>query len=937
MILLELEIEDYKQFRGKHLFAPTPNGVIAIIGQNGAGKTTLFEAIEWCLYQPREIRNDEIPPRGAEDLRPRVRIRFTNPNTGATHEIERTLKKTGAFAEIRQIDDDGNTVIATGSTTVSNYAATKLIGLEHKAFVATFFTRQKELSFFGALKPTERRREVGRLLGLETIRNAQELIANDRVTKRSLAQGLLAQYNQESGERDFDQERAGHQERLAEIDQQITETATLLIKAEDVFKTANAARAQLVEQREATLRLQKELATHQAAILAANTAITGATHELARLGKLEAERPGLTAKVEQEGSHERRVVALEADRERFQSRQSLLAQQSQALTDISALAARALATIAQVRTRRTGLAESDTLQEIDGFLAESAAVSSETSQLHLERLQRLSDDQATVAKHEADLERYEKGLRGLEEKHAALLALGVPDEQEQEAGDERDEAIRTRASHLASIESNNKALADYLSFIERDHVHVDGAICPTCGREIKPEDAAHFRKHASNRILEIKADNARLETEVNHQDKRIVAVNHRLDELKVRVRDLTSHSARIAAGKSTVRETESLLCAARQVVADRLAELDRSAPITEAEISEQRERVSHERSIEKHRTALNQIRESLAAHQTRANELSVQITGLGEVIFDPAELQQARGELDDARSARTRLAAIDQQLTRRPEHASAIETATAQLAVAQSEAVRLEAEIAANPIDDFALDKAELEVEQARQREQQERTQREQFQRARISIEQDLKQVEVDQTRLKAIATRAEEARVEADDLDRMYKEFNVFEQYVARRVRPQLEDMTSELVRVITENKYESVELDDDYGVKVWDGELGPYPIEHFSGGERDVIALSARLALSRLIGSQAANPPSFLVLDEVFGSLDRDRRGNVLDLLSSLAGSAESFQQLFVISHVDDVRLSPAFNEIWRVAELEDGSSRLENLNLSQGEEDL
>jgi DNA repair exonuclease SbcCD ATPase subunit len=78
-------------------------------------------------------------------------------------------------------------------------------------------------------------------------------------------------------------------------------------------------------------------------------------------------------------------------------------------------------------------------------------------------------------------------------------------------------------------------------------------------------------------------------------------------------------------------------------------------------------------------------------------------------------------------------------------------------------------------------------------------------------------------------------------------------------------------------------------------------------------------------------------LVLDEVFGSLDRERRNNVLSLLSSLAGSAESFQQLFVISHVDDVQLSSAFNEIWRVAELDDGSSRLENLNLSLGGEDL
>jgi hypothetical protein len=38
-----------------------------------------------------------------------------------------------------------------------------------------------------------------------------------------------------------------------------------------------------------------------------------------------------------------------------------------------------------------------------------------------------------------------------------------------------------------------------------------------------------------------------------------------------------------------------------------------------------------------------------------------------------------------------------------------------------------------------------------------------------------------------------------------------------------------------------------------------------------------------------------------------------------------------------VDDVRLSPAFNEVWRVAETEDGASRLENLTQTLGAEDL
>ncbi len=52
MRLVEVEIENYKQYAGTHLFHPGEKAMVAIVGQNGAGKTTLFEAIEWCLYNP---------------------------------------------------------------------------------------------------------------------------------------------------------------------------------------------------------------------------------------------------------------------------------------------------------------------------------------------------------------------------------------------------------------------------------------------------------------------------------------------------------------------------------------------------------------------------------------------------------------------------------------------------------------------------------------------------------------------------------------------------------------------------------------------------------------------------------------------------------------------------------------------------------------------
>ncbi len=77
-------------------------------------------------------------------------------------------------------------------------------------------------------------------------------------------------------------------------------------------------------------------------------------------------------------------------------------------------------------------------------------------------------------------------------------------------------------------------------------------------------------------------------------------------------------------------------------------------------------------------------------------------------------------------------------------------------------------------------------------------------------------------------------------------------------------------------------------------------------------------------------------MVLDEVFGSLDRERRAQVLETLGALGGTADAFHQLFIISPVDGVRSSPIFNEVWRVSEGPDGISHLENLNLTGGFDD-
>lgn len=104
--------------------------------------------------------------------------------------------------------------------------------------------------------------------------------------------------------------------------------------------------------------------------------------------------------------------------------------------------------------------------------------------------------------------------------------------------------------------------------------------------------------------------------------------------------------------------------------------------------------------------------------------------------------------------------------------------------------------------------------------------------------------------------------------------------------------------MRDLTAGRYVDLELDEDYvPTVVEDGEAKPV----ISGGEEDVVNLALRLAISQLIADRAGQPLSLLVLDEIFGSLDEERRASVLALLRALA---DRFPQVILITHVDGMR---------------------------------
>ena len=102
----------------------------------------------------------------------------------------------------------------------------------------------------------------------------------------------------------------------------------------------------------------------------------------------------------------------------------------------------------------------------------------------------------------------------------------------------------------------------------------------------------------------------------------------------------------------------------------------------------------------------------------------------------------------------------------------------------------------------------------------------------------------------------------------------------------------------VLTDGRYSEFEIDDEYNVtRVEDGT----PRTVISGGEEDVLNLVLRLAISEMIAQRSGQAFSLLVLDEIFGSLDVDRRYRVVGLLRRLL---ETFEQIIVLTHIEGTR---------------------------------
>ena len=947
MILERLFIENYKQLRDPLELYP-PEGAIGIVGANGAGKSTLFESILWAFFGSRgggpRFANESIPWSGGSTKEPTT-VEVTLATDGGSFTVRRRLRSGSTTAEA--LDAEGR-MLVNGTADVTRWVEENLLGMDRTAFEATFYARQKELRFFAQDEGISRVRKISRLLGISSVETAQTFLREDRNNLRSEArvlEGRLAEADLDSLQTELENASKECQRLESELERVGEEHAT----AEEELKAAREVRTKLETTYREHSRLTSDLRGAEADLRRAQDRRNEAEKDLAELAAAEEELNRLkpqTARLPEvsaglEKLDEERQLAERRDRER---REHMQAQRR--VSDIEGEVYDGLETLdgdddevlpgfhALFDLEGAGLL-SETLDVLGG-----AAGELEKAEAGHEELRKRAEDHASYGLASKRAREAEKGHEAARQEAAGLaeevedLTAGVDLEgAERELRGEEDKLRELAALH------RGRANAD-----EREAGNVDKARdaiesgaeehCPTCHREFESGEqeeisdtlrrqAAAIRRRATRETEEAEKLSASAEETARKLQRTVTRLNRwrELREKKVRAED------RVEVRLEALEKARSEL----GEIENRIAGTE--AP-TEEDLGALRARRDRLRELRDARPQVKSLADEHAKLATRLTELTESLEALAGLTYDAGVHREKREEKDRLERALGRVEELERRLAMRPEVEQALEGAVEQGKQAEAAAERLRREISALAFDETAYETSVERVTAAEEKLSGLRDAREglggQWKDADHRI--DLTRTEL--RRLDDDRKLANQKTAAASRMDEMDGLFTQFFRSLTARARPMLEVEASNLVRELTDGRYERMEFDDNFRVRLLDRFDDSYAIERFSGGEADVASLSARVALSRIVASRGGNTLGFLVLDEVFGSLDAGRRNNVLHALERLK---RSFGQIFIISHVAEVQESALVDEVWMLEEDESGKStvRRADASLPSGEQ--
>ena len=907
MQLGRLQMRNFRRYRDQDVHFR--DGITGIVGNNGTGKSTIVDAILFCLFGVKETGLDFILSAGA-GARDRAEVRLDFSVRGEAFQLVRTLDRRKKHdAELYR---EGK-LFADGVSDVQA-AVRRIIRMGYADFRHTIFSGQRELLILVEAKPEERKRWFRRVLGIDSLKDeGGEILRGEAEEARQKI--LLIEGRLEGASRDDLESRLGETERqIANADLEIAELG-------EEEKRLAGARVSLQE--EAKIQRDRERQDHGARSLI--RAGEGEAGELAK--ELEKVRATL-ARLRVTGKEFEHLRTLEDEFPLHQERYNASMEKYRTMRELAVREKEKEERIAGGKEELTRLRDEETrlardeeeIRALAPLVARRQEVSGRLNGLkHLEeRYRKLGADlgrrQATLEALAKRGESLRTRIERMKEAQGRLISLargaGVPPDRERDpvpALEERRGGILRRISdreagrdqmsgRLLELEANLSALA----------AGGPEGTCPTC-RQPLGEQYPALVADIERDIRALQEARESQESDLRKAEGDLRALQSLLNEarkLMDECRGLGEDSAdwsriqeeaiqEIAAKEQLQQEMENLGYdpMAREKLEEEYTSLEDpwKASIRAAERLKGKEGVS--RKIEDLGKNLEKIEAEIQGI-ARARE---------ELRFDTDLHQGIEKEYREAEQAHHRFLELRPGMDQVPVLLGKEKDLNARASSVGQTLMNLRSELATIAFSPEELRQAEFRLEENSRHAQEQNRRLERAMAGKASIEQE-------KVRLHDALGRLTKDTRERDRLSELVQlleltrdHLNGFTDHLLGVVRDRIEDEAGRILSEITDGRYDTVTISDDFEILVHDLG-GDYPVARFSGGEQDDVAIALRVALSRYIAEMhELHDSAFLVFDEIFGSQDEERRSNIFRALRNME---PYFPQIFLISHVSEVQ---------------------------------
>jgi len=529
-----------------------------------------------------------------------------------------------------------------------------------------------------------------------------------------------------------------------------------------------------------------------------------------------------------------------------------------------------------------------------------------------ETLERNLDESLKARKKTANLDKLNEKLKELRNENEQLLNMKAEHEKllrMQEARDSIKEEIAHHDNEISRLSGIKKKLSDLLEEFRKAKDKLDGIEKELSALRDNQAEQRHQIRNLERSIEENEAHLKQIE-ELGPASK-CPTCERMLGEHYEKLRNklhssIEEEQEKMTELRESFKETEDN-------VRDRAKRLEALRKKQEALRKKEKLLIQDEKTVD----IAIQTRDKLLEKQEK---LQREIDAAGPIKFDSERLAEVVSELEQLTEKKERLIALVIMAEKSPE----IEK---QLEHLKSEMQKLENRIRENAIDELEIELLENNIKEIEKKKIALRKQEDElyetivkFATQKEAVAVEIQAINRERSSLADMSRQLSELEEKLIHTTRLLQLTREFRKDLISRIIPTLSQIASDLIIRLTDGKYTSLNLDDGYNISLEDaGEM--HRLERFSGGESDLANLCLRLAISRVIAERAGTEGvNLLVLDEIFGSQDATRKRNLLMAFNALA---KQFRQIFLITHVEDVR--DWLSNILEVYEDERGTSHI------------